>query len=496
MKTTYQYTAFLLFPLLLLLVLATGPSLSAQTETYYVDAAKANNDGDGMSWATAKKDLQVALDLATVGDEIRVASGTYLPTETPNNSADNRDKAFHFNKNVVLKGSYDPDTDTQDYNNPSILSGDLGTLGNTSDNAYHVLITASLTAATTIDGFTFSGGNADGTDNLTYSTKTFDRNSGGGMYNNISSPTITNSSFSGNTASDSGGGLHNVSSSPTITNSTFSGNFAGGSGGGMYNFESSSPTITNSLFSENTATRGGGMYNFESSSPRITNSTFSRNSATKNGGGMRNFFASPTLYNTVFYENTAAIGSDIDGDAINGSSSHNASDGTGGNINAGAGFVALTSEEDPFTDSTDPDGADDMFGTADDGLIPHATSPLIDAGVNGKNTEMTDVIGRTRILGTAIDIGAYEFQPSLSSDGLGVETTAFYPNPTSSAVNLSYATATNTNYSLYDISGKRLATYTQSGTAHQLDVSTVSKGTYILKAISGLQVNYYRIVKE
>jgi len=46
------------------------------------------------------------------------------------------------------------------------------------------------------------------------------------------------------------------------------------------------------------------------------------------------------------------------------------------------------------------------------------------------------------------------------------------------------------------MSGKRLATYTQSGTAHQLDVSSVSKGTYILKATNGLQVNYYRIVKE
>ena len=75
-------------------------------------------------------------------------------------------------------------------------------------------------------------------------------------------------------------------------------------------------------------------------------------------------------------------------------------------------------------------------------------------------------------------------------------TTALYPNPTSSAVYLNYATATNTTYGLFDMSGKRLATYTQSGTAHQLDVSSVSKGTYILKATNGLQVNYYRIVKE
>ena len=75
-------------------------------------------------------------------------------------------------------------------------------------------------------------------------------------------------------------------------------------------------------------------------------------------------------------------------------------------------------------------------------------------------------------------------------------TTALYPNPTSSEVYLNYATATNTTYGLFDMAGKRLAKFTQSGTAHQLDVSSVSKGTYILKATSGLQVNYYRIVKE
>ena len=85
---------------------------------------------------------------------------------------------------------------------------------------------------------------------------------------------------------------------------------------------------------------------------------------------------------------------------------------------------------------------------------------------------------------------------SLNVEKVLPHTTALYPNPTSSEVYLNYATATNTTYGLFDMAGKRLATYTQSGTAHQLDVSSVSKGTYILKATSGLQVNYYRIVKE
>ena len=53
-------------------------------------------------------DLQAALDAAAAGAEIRVASGTYTPTAAPDGSTNNRNKAFHFNKNLVLKGSYNP----------------------------------------------------------------------------------------------------------------------------------------------------------------------------------------------------------------------------------------------------------------------------------------------------------------------------------------------------------------------------------------------------
>ena len=194
----------------------------------------------------------------------------------------------------------------QDYTNPSILSGDIAsTPDNDADNTYHVFITANLGSAATIDGFTISGGNADGSENLSYSTQRFYR--------------------------DDGGGMNNFSSSPTITNSTFSGS-----------------TTTNN---------GGGIFN--------------------NGSSF------PMLYNIVLYANTATgAGDDING-LINESSSHNASDGTGGDIGLGNGFAMLT--DDPFIDSTDPDGADDIFRTADDGLVPIGTTPLIDAGDDDKN---------------------------------------------------------------------------------------------------------------
>ena len=89
-----------------------------------------------------------------------------------------------------------------------------------------------------------------------------------------SSPTVTNCTFSGNSADMEGGGMHNWDSSPTVTNCTFSGNSAE-RGGGMHNINNSSPTVTNCTFSGNSASgQGGGMYNYNNSSPTVTNCIF------------------------------------------------------------------------------------------------------------------------------------------------------------------------------------------------------------------------------
>ncbi len=88
---------------------------------------------------------------------------------------------------------------------------------------------------------------------------------GGGGISNSGTFTITNSTFSGNSApSGFGGAINNVSGGTlTITNSTFSGNSAtSGFGGGVYN-NGGPLTITNSTFSGNSATSGvgAGVYN-------------------------------------------------------------------------------------------------------------------------------------------------------------------------------------------------------------------------------------------
>jgi len=85
------------------------------------------------------------------------------------------------------------------------------------------------------------------------------------MENLSSNPTLTNVTFSGNSA-HSGGGMYNSGSSPTLTNVTFSGNSATFSGGGLVNASSSNPIITNSILYGDT----GGEISNSSSSATVT----------------------------------------------------------------------------------------------------------------------------------------------------------------------------------------------------------------------------------
>ena len=171
--------------------------------------------GDCSSWATAC-DLQTALSKASSGDQVWVAAGTYKPTTDLDPLA-----TFQLKTGVAIYGGFPADGgdwETRDWvNNLTTLSGDIGVSG-IADNSYHVVTGSGVTATAVLDGFTISGGNADGAE---------PHYDGGGMYNTInSSPTLTNIIFSGNMAAYYGGGMYNYYSSPTLTNVTFSGNSA------------------------------------------------------------------------------------------------------------------------------------------------------------------------------------------------------------------------------------------------------------------------------
>ncbi len=141
-------------------VIAVAVCSTAQAETIYVDV---NCPGPGSGSERAPYcAIQTAIDNAVETDEIVVAPGTYF--ETIN----------FLGKAITLRSS----------DGPVIIDG---------TGFFHVVKCVSGEGLDTIlDGFTITGGNADGDDYPDYL--------GGGMVNDNSSPTVTNCTFSGNSA--------------------------------------------------------------------------------------------------------------------------------------------------------------------------------------------------------------------------------------------------------------------------------------------------------
>ena len=270
----------------------------------------------------------------------------------------------------------------------------------------------------TVQNLTIANGNSashkgGGIDNegstLTVTNSTFSTNSaglgGGGIYNHTGTVTVTNSTFSGNIAASSsggGGGIGN-SSTLTVTNSTFSGNSADYDGGGIGS--SGTGTVTNSTFSGNTASHSGaGIGN--SGTLTVTNSTLSGNSAGHNGGGIASIIGTLTVTNSTFSGNSAdfdggGIGSGT-GTVTNSTFSGNSASHNGGGI-ASIGTLTVTntivanstSGGNCFGSVTDgghniDDGTRCGFSTANGSL--NNTNPDLDAQGLANNGGVTQTI--------------------------------------------------------------------------------------------------------
>ena len=240
-----------------------------------------------VGWSTAEAaTINVPADFSTIqaaiddagtvnGDVIIVAPGTY--TENIN-----------FNGKAITVRSTDP----------SDAGVVMATVIDGTGFLHVVQCVSGEGADTVLSGFVITGGNANGAvpDNL-----------GGGMYCSFASPTVSNCTFSGNSADSIGGGLFLANGSPTVSNCSFIGNFGGNFGGGLHN-QSSTATVSNCSFIGNTAGQGGGMSN-SGGGPTVVNCTFSGNVATIFGGGMRNFnVGTVTVTDCTFSGNSAATG--------------------------------------------------------------------------------------------------------------------------------------------------------------------------------------------
>ena len=419
-------------------------SLISSYAQVYVDV-NATGSNDGSSWANAYTDLQDALDyrMANQCDSILVAGGTYYPTSKPGGliSVYPRDVAFHLSdSNVVIQGGYDPISGVVSTLQSTILSGNIGSLASSADNAYHVFITKDLDSSSIFQNLTITEGEATGLTTITYDLGVFLGTAGGGMYNFLSSPTLNQVFFLSNQSSLSGGALYNSLSTSAINNSGFLNNSSsdGGAiyndlshvnifstafynntsslaGGAVYNL-ASDPSLKNCLFSENSSNLGGAIYNFSSlTTSDIINCTFYSNSATISGGAIVNLSAASTeIINVLFFNNTAAsiiedIAAPISTLAV--TSTKNASDvGTGSLLSliTGTSYIDISAypASQLFLDTASYTGIDNKWMTVDDGLTLSLTSYLLGQGDSASAPDMDIRLEQRPI--SSPSIGAYE----------------------------------------------------------------------------------------
>ncbi|TKI67257.1 InlB B-repeat-containing protein [Lysinibacillus varians] len=247
---------------------------------------------------------------------------------------------------------------------------------------------------------------------------------GGGIVNDReSSPKFTDVIFRNN-ESDSGGAMFNANrSAPELNNVEFHGNIAISRGGGIYNRLQSNPLITNVIFNGNKSELGGGLLN-ESGNPSLINALFISNNANK-GSALYNIFADFSLINATIYSNSPAA---IYGGAANSKIINSIIIGNG-HTAALTDYQGQTTKSlldvpvergykgqlfDATSNPTRPATyvPDDVFVSPTSGnLHLKVGGPAIDAGNSDAHSIATDLAGKRRIQGAAIDLGVYETTP-------------------------------------------------------------------------------------
>lgn len=385
----------------------------ARSQTIYlVDAARTGNTTPiaqssvaASDWDNACGSLQAVLDIANAGSgttSIWIRGGVYKP------AASARDSSFVMRRSLQVYGGFrgTEATPAERIANaaPTILSGDIGQPGDSSDNSYHVFVVAPPLqgnisgSGALLDGLVFRDGNANGAGSLSFNGHNVPRNRGAGLYNTATSYSV---------------------SSPAVRHCVFVYNTATGNGGAIYNDAATGgdarPVISNTVFYNNKAVNGSALYTSGSGTPgnssvTLTNCTFTSNQAgTKGAVFLSNpsAISNPRIGNCIFWGNQGVADPDLSlSGTINLSVRNSAFQ-----VYAAPAADSNTTGVDPlFANSTHPAGADGLWKTADDGLRLQAGSPCRNSGSPVATAlPATDILGRARNTEGAPDRGAYEY---------------------------------------------------------------------------------------
>ena len=398
----------------------------------------ASGTGDGSSWANASGDLQTMI-IAPGVEQVWVAGGLYKPT-----TGANRTISFYMKEAVAIYGGFvgmETTLNQRPVINPvggrpssTTLSGDIGTVGDNSDNTYHVISNfgnfgVDLTSRTVLDGFVITGGggaqgggifNVGSNPTITNCSLVGNAgNQGGGMYISGCSPTLTTVMFENNVSTGEGGGLFNTSSNPILTNCRFQNNQSANYGGAIYNVDSR-PSLTNCSLEANTAVLGGAIAVLGNSQATLTNCSLQSNTATVTGGVFFIDNSDLLLTNCSFQRNVSSVGSGNVLVAQNGGRRvltncvvYGNGVGTAFEAPVEASYCLFENTVTNYAGSNNRTTSVSPF-VSSASVVLNSCAPAINAGNNdayaAANGPGVDLAGNPRIVGDVIDMGAVEFQ--------------------------------------------------------------------------------------
>ncbi|WP_411846236.1 right-handed parallel beta-helix repeat-containing protein [Roseibacillus persicicus] len=218
-----------------------GSLAAVSADVFYVDIL-AQGIADGSEWKDAFPDLQLALAEAKDGDSVFVAQGNYTPTATTDRSL-----SFVVPAGVQLYGGFDTggsDSNARDAASfPTILSGEIGSLSQNTDNSFNVVTLNGGSDTTLLDGFTITRG----------SSRTLVNEGSAPNGDPIYSDTV---SAHGGGLTAVGDGTQNPGSDAVVRNCRFIEN-VGAFGGAFFG---NNVRLEQCYFAENEGFRGGAVY--------------------------------------------------------------------------------------------------------------------------------------------------------------------------------------------------------------------------------------------
>ena len=253
--------------------------------TRYV-APSGTDSGPCTNPAAPCRTIQYAVNQATAGDEVLIATGVY--------TSNGQGQVVFLNKTITLRGGYTPAnwTTPDPAANPTILDG---------ENSVRVIWIAGG-ASPTVEGLHLRQGRAE---------------NGGGVLIESGKPQLRRNRLYSNTAILNGGGVYVAAGEPVLENNLiYANSTVAGRGGGLYVAGGAPVLQHNTLYGNQADEQGGGAY-LSAGTPLIQATIIVSNTASQ-GGGVYRGGGSPTLdYNNVW----ANIGGDYGGGVSAGSHS-------------------------------------------------------------------------------------------------------------------------------------------------------------------------------